>query len=114
MQFLMQLSLGDRFVIPGVARVSEGNGGLTRVTISDSHAQGEIYLQGAHVTYWRPSGQGGSFSQLKITVAGRPAHPRGDPGVFSLVSRESRRSSRSGTWIRAHQKRGAPVHPSER
>ena len=50
--------LEDRFGIPGVARVCEGNGGLPRVTLANSQAQGEIYLHGAHVTSWRPSGQG--------------------------------------------------------
>lgn len=51
------VKLDDRFGIPGVARVCEGNGGLTRVTIANLQGQGEIYLHGAHVTSWRPSGQ---------------------------------------------------------
>src|SRR5262249_9963354 len=46
--------LGRRFRIPGVAQVREGNGGLSRVTITSSRAKGEMYLHGAHVTSWCP------------------------------------------------------------
>jgi glucose-6-phosphate 1-epimerase len=42
--------------IPGVAKVSEGSGGLTRVQISSAFGNGEVYLHGAHVTSWRPAG----------------------------------------------------------
>ena len=52
------VKLEDRFGIPGVVRVCEGSGGLTRITIASSLVEGEIYLHGAHVTSWQPSGQG--------------------------------------------------------
>lgn len=42
--------------IPGIARVSEGNGGLARVQITGAFAEGEMYLHGAHVTSWKPAG----------------------------------------------------------
>jgi glucose-6-phosphate 1-epimerase len=42
--------------IPGIARVSEGNGGLPRVQITGAFGQGEMYLHGAHVTSWKPTG----------------------------------------------------------
>jgi glucose-6-phosphate 1-epimerase len=42
--------------IPGVARISEGNGGLARVQITGAFGEGEIYLHGAHVTSWKPAG----------------------------------------------------------
>src|SRR6266700_1338059 len=45
-----------RFDIPGVAQVVEGNGGLAKVRISCPEATGEMYLHGAHVTSWKPSG----------------------------------------------------------
>jgi glucose-6-phosphate 1-epimerase len=48
--------LDRRFGIPGVAQVSEGNGGLPRVRISGSFGQGEMYLHGAQVTSWKPAG----------------------------------------------------------
>jgi glucose-6-phosphate 1-epimerase len=41
--------------ILGVARVSEGNGGLARVQITGAFGAGEIYLHGAHVTSWKPA-----------------------------------------------------------
>ena len=46
--------LDRRFGIPGIARVVEGNGGLTKVTITTPAAAGEMYLHGAHVTSWQP------------------------------------------------------------
>jgi glucose-6-phosphate 1-epimerase len=46
-----------RFGIPGVGRIGEGNGGLPRVQISGSHSEGEMYLHGAQVTYWKPAGE---------------------------------------------------------
>jgi glucose-6-phosphate 1-epimerase len=48
--------LERRFGIPGVARISEGNGGLPRIQITGSHAEGEMYLHGAQVTSWKPAG----------------------------------------------------------
>jgi glucose-6-phosphate 1-epimerase len=48
--------LDRRFRIPGVARICEGNGGLPRIQITGSRAEGEIYLHGAQVTSWKPAG----------------------------------------------------------
>jgi glucose-6-phosphate 1-epimerase len=48
--------LDRRFGIPGVAKVSEGNGGMPRVQITGSFGTGEIYLHGAQVTSWKPLG----------------------------------------------------------
>jgi glucose-6-phosphate 1-epimerase len=42
--------------IPGVAKVSEGNGGLARVQVTGAFGEGEMYLHGAHVTSWKPAG----------------------------------------------------------
>ena len=42
--------------VPGVARVSEGNGGLARVQITGAFGEGEMYLHGAHLTSWKPAG----------------------------------------------------------
>ncbi|MGO8816106.1 MAG: D-hexose-6-phosphate mutarotase [Terriglobia bacterium] len=46
-----------RFEIPGVARIVEGNGELPKVSITCPEAAGEIYLHGAHVTSWKPTGR---------------------------------------------------------
>jgi len=48
--------LNRRFGIPGVVRICEGNGGLPRIQITGSHAEGEIYLHGAQATSWKPAG----------------------------------------------------------
>jgi len=45
-----------QFEIPGIAQVVEGNGGLPKIRITTPDVIGEIYLHGAHVTSWRPSG----------------------------------------------------------
>jgi len=47
--------------IPGVARVTVGNGGLTRVQVTHPGAAGEIYLHGAHLTSWKPAGKEDAF-----------------------------------------------------
>src|SRR6267154_2323002 len=39
-----------------VAEVSEANGGMPRVRITSALGEGEVYLQGAHVTSWKPAG----------------------------------------------------------
>ena len=48
--------LERQFGIPGVARVSEGSGGLARVQITGAFGEGEMYLHGAHVTSWKSAG----------------------------------------------------------
>jgi glucose-6-phosphate 1-epimerase len=45
-----------QFEIPDIARVVEGNGGLFKVRITTPDVIGEVYLHGAHVTSWKPSG----------------------------------------------------------
>jgi glucose-6-phosphate 1-epimerase len=42
---------------PGAASVVEGNGGLQKVRINGPEAAGEIYLHGAHITSWKPTGE---------------------------------------------------------
>jgi glucose-6-phosphate 1-epimerase len=48
--------LNRRFEIPGTVRVVEGNGGLAKVSVTSPEAAGEMYLQGAQVTSWKPAG----------------------------------------------------------
>ena len=48
--------LDRRFGMPGIAKVVAGNGGLPKVCITSSQAEGEMYLHGAHVTSWKPLG----------------------------------------------------------
>jgi glucose-6-phosphate 1-epimerase len=48
--------LDRRFGIPGIAKVVEGNGELPKVCFASPAAVGEMYLHGAHITSWQPSG----------------------------------------------------------
>jgi glucose-6-phosphate 1-epimerase len=48
--------LNRRFGIAGIAQVAAGNGGLPKVEIAGPAASGAIYLHGAQVTSWRPTG----------------------------------------------------------
>ena len=54
MQTIDQLNAS--FAIPGVFEFDEHNG-LIRARIATPVCSGELYLQGAHVTAWRPSGR---------------------------------------------------------
>jgi glucose-6-phosphate 1-epimerase len=53
MQSVQELS--TTFSIPGLT-FEAGRGGLIRARIETEAAQGELYLHGAHVTAWQPSG----------------------------------------------------------
>lgn len=56
----MDKSIADlqrRLEIPGTAQVVAGNGGLAKVRITTPEVVGELYLQGAHVTSWKPAGR---------------------------------------------------------
>jgi glucose-6-phosphate 1-epimerase len=55
MQTLEQLNKG--FAIPGVLTFEAGNGGLIKARVTSKACDGEIYLYGAHVTAWQPTGQ---------------------------------------------------------
>ena len=48
--------LNKLFSIPGLT-FEQGNGGLTRAVVSSPVASGELFLQGAHVSSWYPTGQ---------------------------------------------------------
>ena len=54
---LTSTDLDRRYGIPGIARVVDGNGGLTKVAVTTPAATGEIYLHGGQVTSWMPAGQ---------------------------------------------------------
>jgi glucose-6-phosphate 1-epimerase len=48
--------LNERFAIAGVARITAGNSGLPRVSVSCPAATAEVYLHGAQLTSWCPAG----------------------------------------------------------
>lgn len=66
-------SLSAQFDVPGVS-FAVGNGGLTKAVVETSVATGELYLQGAHVTAWQPSG-----SQPVLWLSGSSNFATGKP-----------------------------------
>jgi len=52
----LSAEMDRRFGIPGVASVSQGNGAMPRVQITSPLCEAEMYLHGAQVTSWTPSG----------------------------------------------------------
>jgi glucose-6-phosphate 1-epimerase len=49
-------ALDRKFSIPGITRIVSGNAGLPKILIDTKAASAEIYLYGAQVTSWRPTG----------------------------------------------------------
>jgi glucose-6-phosphate 1-epimerase len=50
-------TLSGQFAIPGVLTFSQNEQGLLRANITTPACTAELYLQGAHLTQWQPSGQ---------------------------------------------------------
>ncbi len=67
------MELNDNFGIPGVLFFEEHEG-LVRANISTAAAKAVVYLQGAHITAWQPSGQQDVLflSSKSEFVAGKP------------------------------------------
>jgi glucose-6-phosphate 1-epimerase len=49
-------ALTDNFAIPGVLAFSKNENGLLRADITTPTCTAELYLQGAHLTQWQPTG----------------------------------------------------------
>ena len=49
--------LQANFGLEGMLKIVAGRGGLTCIQVTNRHAQAEIYLTGAHVTHYQPTGQ---------------------------------------------------------
>jgi glucose-6-phosphate 1-epimerase len=50
-------TLSDQFTIPGVLAFSQTEQGLIRANITTPACTAELYLQGAQITQWQPTGQ---------------------------------------------------------
>ncbi|WP_348260809.1 D-hexose-6-phosphate mutarotase [Telmatobacter sp. DSM 110680] len=50
-------ALNERFSIPGIAQIIRGNGDLPKILVETKSASAEIYLYGAQVTSWIPTGR---------------------------------------------------------
>jgi len=75
--------LNAKFEIPGVLRFAPGNGGLVAAHVSSPTAEATIYIQGAHLTHWKPAGQAPAIflSSKSDFLAGKPIRG-GVPVIF--------------------------------
>jgi D-hexose-6-phosphate mutarotase len=77
-------SLQAKFGIPDVVTFSAGNGGLPKVSVKSALAEGEVYLNGAHVTHWKPAGQNQPVLWMSKESYFQPSKPirGGVPVIF--------------------------------
>jgi glucose-6-phosphate 1-epimerase len=72
-----------RWEIPDLVRVEQGGGGLLRIVVNTRVAEAHIYLQGAHVTHYRPAGQSSLiFTSEQSKYAPGKAIRGGVPVIF--------------------------------
>lgn len=79
--------LQHRFAIPGVLGFEKTASGLVVARVTSPAAEATIYLQGAHVTHWKPAGQAPAIflSQRAEFAPGKPIRG-GVPIVFPWFS----------------------------
>ena len=79
--------LNSKFAIPGILAFAPANGGLIAAHVTSPAAEATIYLQGAHVTHWKPAGQAPAIflSQRAEFAPGKPIRG-GVPIVFPWFS----------------------------
>src|SRR5690242_6066807 len=79
--------LNEIYDIPGVLTFKPGNGGLLAAYITAPSAEATVYLQGAHLTHWKPTGQAPVIytSPKSDFVAGKPIRG-GVPVIFTWFS----------------------------
>jgi glucose-6-phosphate 1-epimerase len=87
--------LNQTFAIPGILAFAPANGGLIAAQVTSPAAEATIYLQGAHVTHWKPAGQAPAIflSQRAEFAPGKPIRG-GVPIVFPWFS--ERHDGRTG------------------
>ncbi len=75
--------LEARFAVPGVLGFETTDSGLVRARVTAASAEATIYLHGAHVTHWMPSGKEPVLflSERTELAAGRPIRG-GVPVIF--------------------------------
>jgi glucose-6-phosphate 1-epimerase len=66
--------LQEKFAIPGVLDFEAGEDGLTRLKVTTQDAEATVYLQGAHLTHWKPVNEAAA-----IFVSGRAEYAAGKP-----------------------------------
>lgn len=75
--------LQNKFAIPGVLGFEKSPSGLVFARVTAPSAEATIYLQGAHVTHWKPAGQAPAIflSQKAEFTPGKPIRG-GVPIIF--------------------------------
>ena len=75
--------LEKKFAIPGVLRFEKTASGLVAARVTAPAAEATVFLQGAHVTHWKPNGQAPAIflSQRAEFVPGKPIRG-GVPIIF--------------------------------
>ncbi|WP_263366825.1 D-hexose-6-phosphate mutarotase [Edaphobacter bradus] len=81
--------LNEHFAIPGVLSFDKHNG-LVRANVTSPAASATIYLQGAHITHWQPTGQQPALflSRKSDFVPGKPIRG-GVPIAFPWFATDS-------------------------
>ncbi len=75
--------LQESFGIEGVLRFEEAAGGLVALQVTAPAAEATIYLHGAHVTHWKPAGEGSAiFLSERAEFAPGKAIRGGVPVIF--------------------------------
>ncbi|HEX9201900.1 MAG TPA: D-hexose-6-phosphate mutarotase [Acidobacteriaceae bacterium] len=76
-------ALQEKFGIPGVLKFEKAQGGLVAAQVTSPAAEATIYMQGAHVTHWKPAGQAPAIflSQRAEFAPGKPIRG-GVPVIF--------------------------------
>lgn len=89
-------SLAKRFPLPSLVSFDEQNG-LTRVHVHSAEATATVYVQGAHLTAWQPSGhEPAIFLSSKSEFApGKPIRG-GVPVVFPWFANDSKKDRVDG------------------
>jgi glucose-6-phosphate 1-epimerase len=79
--------LKNKFSVPGILSFEPAGGGLIAAHVTSPAAEATIYLQGAHVTHWKPAGQAPAIflSQRAEFSPGKPIRG-GVPIIFPWFS----------------------------
>lgn len=88
--------LRERFGIPGILSFDE-EGGLTRLHVTAAQAEATMYLQGAHLTHWKPACQDAVIfvSRKSEFAPGKPIRG-GIPIAFPWFAADSKRDRVDG------------------
>ena len=102
---------GQRFEIPGIAEVVQGNGGLPKVRITSPEVAGEMYMHGGHVTSWKPAGTDEVLLSAQGRV-GRTVTQFVEAFQFASLGLETRRTTPTRRRTASHARRRGSLNQS--